>query len=405
MEAKLQQTVSAPVPETLDRRSRIKVLVVLETLNVGGAEMDVIRNIPYLDRGQFDIQVALYSHRGLLANQLEQTGIVLHCFPKPPVSGMLARLHLAVLRLLWLRRLMANWRPDVVHAFLPMCYLYTMGAHLLVPGRRRFIMSRLSLNFYAKKSPQFRLEPLCHRLIDQAVGNSLAVLQDLRWEGLPDEKLVLLYNGIDVSRFARTIGAVDVGAEGPVAMTATGNLFTYKGYDDLLAALVLLKARTDHANRPRVWTLRIAGQDQEGNLARYRAFCDSHNLSNHVVFLGVCDNVAALLRTSQLHIHPSHTESMPNAIIEAMSSGLPVVATSVGGIPELVINGETGFLVPPSNPQALCDAIEQLIIDASLRRRFGLAAQSRAEHLFNVTHSVRQYERLYAGNVYGLPRE
>ena len=55
----MQQTVSEPVPETLDRRSRIKVLVVLETLNVGGAEMDVIRNIPYLDRGQFDIQVAL----------------------------------------------------------------------------------------------------------------------------------------------------------------------------------------------------------------------------------------------------------------------------------------------------------------------------------------------------------
>ena len=381
--------------------SRLKVLVVLETLGVGGAEMEVIRNIPALDRGRFDVQVALYSHHGPLADRLEQTGIVLHCFPEPPASGKLARLRLAVLRLLWLRRLMADWRPDVVHAFLPMCYLYTMAAHLLAPGRRRFIMSRLSLNFYLKDGLQFRLEPLCHRLIDHAVANSLAALGDLRREGVPERKLVLLYSGIEVSRFARPAGAVAVGAEGPVAMTATGNLFSYKGYDDLLAALVLLKARTDHANQP-AWTLMIAGRDQDGNLARYRAFCDSHNLSDQVVFLGLRDDVAALLRTSQLHIHPSHTESLPIGVIEAMSAGLPVVATSVGGIPELVVDGETGFLVPPADPPALCAALERLITDAALRRRFGLAAEHRAKTLFDLAHSARQYERLYAGDAGGL---
>ena len=366
-------------------------------LAVGGAEMEVVRNMPRLDRGRFDVQVALYADRGPLADRLEQAGIVLHCFPEPPASGTAARLRQAVSRLRWLRRLLADWRPDVVHAFLPMCYLHTMAAHLLAPGRRRFIMSRLSLNFYVKGNPQFRLEPLCHRLIDHAVGNSLAVLRDLRREGLPDQKLVLLYNRIETSQYARTADAVDVGAAGPVAMTATGNLFTYKGYDDLLAALALLKARATQAGRSAAWTLRVAGRDQEGNLARYRAFCDSHGLSEHVVFLGACDDVPALLRTSQMHIHPSHTESLPSAVMEAMSAGLPVVATSVGGIPELVVDGETGFLVPPGEPLALCAAIERLMTDAGLRRRFGLAAGSRAEACFDVANSIRQYERLYAG--------
>jgi len=369
--------------------SRTKVLVIIEALEVGGTERGIVRNLPRIDRSRFEVQVALLSHRGVLADRLEAAGIVLRCpqppAPSPPPTAGLARtlrrLGRAASRVLWLRRVIADWRPDIVHVFLPESYVYTTAAHLLAPGKRRFIMSRASLNYYFKDFPELRLvEPFCHRLVHRAVGNSKAVLDNLRQEGLPDHKLFLLYNGIETTQFARTAEAVDVAEDRSVTMTAVANLFTYKGYEDLLAALAMLKPR-----QPRPW-----------KLARYRAFCDEHGLSDHVAFLGPCDDVAALLRNSQLHIHASHTESLPNSVIEAMSAGLPVIGTTVGGIPELIVDGETGFLVPPADPAALCAAIERLMNDAELRTRLGQQAQQRARDLFDVESSSRRYEQLYS---------
>ncbi len=389
---------------------RTKVLVVVESLEIGGAEYDILRNIPRIDRNRFDVQVAMFSHPGALAEQLAQTGILHRSFrphappPAPPPARWfpalwrrVRRLRWAAPRIWWLNRVIADWRPDIIHVFLPEAYVYTTFAHLLVPGRRRLIMSRLNVNDHFKQAVEFGLlEPLCHRLLDVAVGNSRAVLRDLQQEGVPADKLFLLYNGIETDRFARPADAVDVGQDGPVTMTAVANLFTYKGHDDLLAALVLLKTRSD-----RPWTLLVAGRDEDGNLARYRAFCDRHGLADHVVFLGPCDTVAALLQRSQLHIHPSRTESLPNSIIEAMSAGLPVVGTQVGGIPELIVEGETGFLVPPADPPALAIAIERLITDAGLRRRFGARAQQRATEMFTIERSVSLYERLYSPGIRG----
>ena len=118
-------------------------------------------------------------------------------------------------------------------------------------------------------------------------------------------------------------------------------------------------------------------------------------LSEKVQFLGYQNNILEILRSMDIFILPSLWEGMPNAILEAMAAGLPVVATNVGGTPEVVVDGETGFLVPPRDPEALANAIKLLIDDPELRKKFGQAGRERVERHFTIQETVRKTEELY----------
>jgi glycosyltransferase involved in cell wall biosynthesis len=101
----------------------------------------------------------------------------------------------------------------------------------------------------------------------------------------------------------------------------------------------------------------------------------------------------------------SRSEGLPLSIVEAMAAGLPVVAASVGGVPELVVDGETGFLIPPADEVALASALERLVSDADLRRRMGAAGHARAEALFDLPTFHRLHLGLYGDELAarGLP--
>jgi glycosyltransferase involved in cell wall biosynthesis len=126
-------------------------------------------------------------------------------------------------------------------------------------------------------------------------------------------------------------------------------------------------------------------------------------LAGRVDLLGARDDVPAILREADLFVLSSRWEGLPLAVIEAMMSGLPVVATAVGGVPEEVVEGETGLLVPPGDPQALARALSQLLNDEGLRRRAGAAGQRRALEYFTEARMVRQtaevYEHVLSGTI------
>jgi len=130
-------------------------------------------------------------------------------------------------------------------------------------------------------------------------------------------------------------------------------------------------------------------------------------LEGRVAVLGARDDVPELLRTADVFILSSHWEGMPLAVIEAMMSGLPVVATDVGGVSEAVVHGETGFLVPPGNPDALALALDRLLTDPALRRRMGEAGRRRALERFTeermLTGTAAVYERALSGRAPKTP--
>ena len=128
-----------------------------------------------------------------------------------------------------------------------------------------------------------------------------------------------------------------------------------------------------------------------------RAMARELGLGHQVRFLGQVRNVRAVMEGAAIFILPSLTEGVSLTLLEAMASGLPVVATRVGGTPEVVVEGETGLLVPPSSPDELAQAILNLLQDSELRRQMGEKARQRIKQHFDIRQMIAKYENLYTG--------
>ena len=392
---------------------RTKVAVLIGTLEVGGAELDIVRNFPRLNRDEFEVVVVTFGPAGPLAPELERQGIRVVSRGMPfvtagggPVGRLVRRVTYTLRVVPWIGRRLNSERADIVHFFLPHSYAYGMFACLLMHRKARRVMSRLSLNFYR---PEHRVlswleRNLFHRRVDIAIGNSKPILAELVEEGVDPSKVRLLYNGIDLSGFARRDGdrerarvSLGVGRDSFV-MVSVGNLWTHKGHRDLIEACAAASEEL-----PSLWRLLVAGRDEEGNRAALEKLIQERRLSDHVELLGETGDVATLLLAADLFVQPSHHEGLPNAVIEAMAASLPVIGTNVGGIPEALRAGEmsdtaeeeSGWLVPPREPGSLAAAILEAAADPQQRLLMGLAARARAEAQFSLACSVARYETIY----------
>lgn len=139
--------------------------------------------------------------------------------------------------------------------------------------------------------------------------------------------------------------------------------------------------------------------------AELTAMVARRKLSQHIRFLGDRTDVQDILRITDVFCMPSLWEGLPGAIMEAMAMRVPVVATRVSGTPELMVDGKTGFLVPPRDASALAVRILQLLDDGALRSRFGVAGRERVEQYFTIQQMVRAYEHVYDAGLRKLPRE
>jgi glycosyltransferase involved in cell wall biosynthesis len=168
---------------------------------------------------------------------------------------------------------------------------------------------------------------------------------------------------------------------------AVGRLHRQKGYDYLIRALATVKREI-----PTVKLL-IAGEGEEKN--NLKNLVKSLDLSKEVILAGLCREVEKLFNFTKLFVLPSLWEGMPNAVLEAMAAAKPVVATRVGGVPELVIDGETGILVPPEDPESLARAIVKLLRHTAQANSMGNAGRERVQEHFSVTEMVTKTDRLY----------
>ncbi|MFM2149066.1 MAG: hypothetical protein RLZZ187_1372 [Pseudomonadota bacterium] len=423
--------------------------------------MDLVRNLPAINREKFEVLVYTFTAPGTLASTMEAAGIPVHggvlrkpgkvaerlerasmakpraeagaannataqqtsffyrtgrlllnhilsMTPKPfadlcwkirwkiPNAYMLGREYMRVI--VPMARFIRQQRIDVVHCILPNAYFYGTIAALLA-GRTKIAMSRLSLNKYQKQMPFYFISErqFLHRFVKIAVGNAQAVINDLVEEGIPERKLFLLYNGIvsegyrpSGERRARTREMLNLSSE-TLVFTAVGNLHPYKGHIDLLLAVARIAEKL-----PQPWRLLIAGSDRAGHELVLRRMIAELGLEDRVALLGHRDDVPEILAAADIHVMPSHEEGLPNSIIEAMASGLPIVASRVGGIPELVIEGQNGLLVEPRDPDRLASALLELAHDASGRASMSAANQARVLAQFSLEKSVSRYEELYA---------
>jgi len=350
------------------------------------------RVLPRLRARGIEIRVHTIAGGGALVDILEASGIAVVVPNAARPTGVASGIAMRLLRLarasLSLIATYLRWRPDIVHFFLPGAYLVGAPLALLTSGAKR-VVSRRSLNDYQSKRPELaRLERWLHGQMHALAGNSAAIIAQLAAEGAPRERLHLIHNGVDLTAYDAP--SVSPCLSRPLTLLIVANLIPYKGHADLIAALAGI------ADRMPEWHLLCAGRD-DGIGAALAAQAHAAGLAGRIEFLGSRRDVPDLLAACDIAVLASHEEGFPNAVIEAMAAGKPVIATAVGGVPEAVKQGETGLLVPAHDPTALGDAILRLANDPARRAAMGQAARARARTLFGLDACVDRYLALYRG--------
>ena len=287
----------------------------------------------------------------------------------------------------------ASWCRRQRIAVVQTCDLYANvfglpGAALAgVPVR---IGSRRELN-PDKTAGQIRLQRQAYRCATTVVANSSAARAILEQEGLPSSSIAVIPNGIDAGAFAER--AKDGAAPAPGApkgrrrIITVANLRPEKSHETLIAAAAQLAGEFPDVQ------YQIVGDGPRR--AELEALVRAHRLEDRVLFLGHREDVARLLGEADVFVLPSRSEAFPNGAIEAMAAGLPVVASAVGGLLDLIEPGRTGMLVPPEDADALAATLRELLSRPSLARELGDAAQTQVRQRYSFERMVGSFEELY----------
>lgn len=368
----------------------MKIALVLGSLDVGGTETQVCRLAIELRRAGHDARVLVLTEGGPLSSVLSEANVPYETFGYGGIRFRNAERKLrpwVVLgelgKIIGMYRSIRRFGPDVIHAFLYWAYVIALpiAAAARVPvrlsGRRGLTRPRGDSAIYRS------LEQFSNKFAHAITANADAVVEDvIVHEGVEGQRLHVIRNGVDVPETS-----ADVRKEPPVGMIIA-NLIDYKGHLDLVDALALL------ADPPRI---RAVGAGAQRTAIERRL--KEKGLEDRLILEGRKPKASALWLEAQFGVLASHEEGFPNAVLEAMAAGVPMVATAVGGVPELLEDGITGFIVPAREPKAMADAILQLMTDAELRSEVGAAARRQAERYSwpeCVKHHIALYENLGA---------
>jgi L-malate glycosyltransferase len=334
----------------------VKLAIVIGTLERGGSERQIVELVRATHPEHAECVVICQGNEGPLAGEVRATGA------KVIALGLEAGRNLRgagqfALGLWRFARVLRRERPDVVYAFLFWGYAITLPLAALVVPQACRIQARRALPEadVPGKAIFMPLRWIADRCCHGAIANSLEVGRAVaRHEPALAGRLWVVPNGVhEVSRQPRSAGTV-------LSIVCVANLSAYKGHATLLDAMRRL--------RPGAWSLLLVGEGPErSNIEQMIA---DANLRERVIMLGRRSDVPAILETADLLVLPSYSEGMPNAVLEAMAHGLPVVASDVGGIRSLLGSG-AGIIVAPRDENALSDALQRLIDDPSLRARMG----------------------------------
>lgn len=352
-------------------------------LDIGGTEGQVMELASHLDPSRFTIVVCGLKGEGTISQEMRRRGI--------RVMTLGGRGKLDV-RVLWrLGRVLMQERPDVVHAFLSLANFSccVMGTLLRIPV---LILSYRDLEVW-KRWPAILFDRMMVRWAHAATCCSEAVRRfALANFNVPGDRVVTIHNGIDAERFSRrsvTRRLKTLRDDVTVVGTVCRLEEPKKGLSVLLQAMEHLVKATP----PTKCRLMIVGEGPA--LPQLQRRCVELGISPNVVFAGAHRRVEEILPLMDIFVMPSLYEGFGISLIEAMAARRPVVATEVGGIPEVVTHNQTGLLVPPGDFVTLAAAINRLTCDPALAERLAANGQARVQERFSIRAAAGRYEVLY----------
>jgi glycosyltransferase involved in cell wall biosynthesis len=372
-----QKSVSdmAGLPRRLDGRPN--VFLMTNTLEIGGSERQFVALAGAIHSERFQVQLGCLGRYGPLA---EKIGTI-HEFP---LNGSFLTWQAWRSRLA-LRRLLRAKEIAVAHAF----DFYT---NLMLIPTARVARTPVVIGSHRQLGDlltpmQFRAQAAAFRLCDRVVCNSRAAADRLAERSVPARKLVVIPNGLAPEAFAPATPAFPRSGE----TVRVGMIARMNGRYKNQAAFLRAAARVCQRCEDVEFVLVGDGPYRQ----EFERMTEDMGLISHVAFWGERQDIPAVLSSLDITVVPSVSESLPNVILESMAAGVPVVATRVGGIPEIIEDAKTGLLVPANDNMRMAEAIERLIREPSLRKEFGCRAKEYAIARFHWDSVSEQYEDLY----------
>jgi glycosyltransferase involved in cell wall biosynthesis len=364
---------------------KIKLLKMLTNFRIGGTERQVTNLALGIDPLQFDLHLACLCYMGELLEELKTLRA-----PRPEFRiGSLyspRTLWQAIRLAYYVRRNLIQ----VVHSYGFYPNVFTVPVARLAGAS--IVVASIRDTGDLLTPMQTRLQKLVCRFADCVLVNADAIRERLIEQGYDPSKIVVIRNGIALSNFARrersTVLRGELGFPPSARLVAVfSRLNPMKGVEYFLDAAFILAERF-----PDVRFL-VAGDGGSKKELEDRA-CRL-GLGQRIVFTGFRSDVRELLSEAAISVLPSLSEGTSNTLLESMAAGIPVIATRVGGNPEVIEDGISGLLVPPRDSAAIAAAVGRLLEDEELASRLGQAGMRRVSDLFSLSRSVHELEHLY----------
>jgi glycosyltransferase involved in cell wall biosynthesis len=359
---------------------RPRVLQLLATGGSGGAQESYTGLLLRLDRNRYDVR-ALSLSAGSAVQRLRGLGVAVDVIDEADDEAAIREL------VAWLRR----EEIDLVHAH--MYRAEVVGTRAAVAAGTAVIVATVHSSRVRAPEDVKTLASLTPSM-DRLIVPSASIEAKVRAEGRDAARFAILPNGIDLSRFTGPVRPCALRREHGVPASAqligvVARLEAEKGHRHLVEAMpAILDAVPD------AW-LAVVGEGSEAHALRAQAAALGREVSRRIVFTGRRDDVSAVTADLTVAILPSLREAQGISLLEAMARRVPVVASDVGGIPEVVTDGVDGRLVPPGDAAALAAAIVELLRDPELVRRLGDAGRRTVEERFSIDAQVRRIQNVY----------
>ncbi len=362
-----------------------RVLLLITTSDVGGTESFLANLAAGLDRRRFDPVVCSLCRPGRIAEQIAAAGTPVETLGMSPR----ARPWELIGGVLQLARLIGQHEIDLVQALLYRANMMAALAARMAWRRVVIVGGQRSLTPMTGHRAALGVR-WTRRLVEATVAVSHAVKEEIvRTENLDPERVTVIGNAVDGERFipgdrlaARQPLGLDPNA---LIVGGVGRLTEAKGFEHLLEA----------AARAGEISLQVVLLGDGPRLEAMAKRAEDLSITDRVHFLGRRDELENVYPAMDIFVLSSLREGSPNVLLEAMACGLPVVATSVGGVPELIDDDVEGLLIPPGDSDALAGAFRRLAADPSLRHRLGQAARKRVERELTLERMVVKHQELY----------
>lgn len=368
--------------------NRIRVLVVISNLSVGGAQKQVVLNAKYADKDRYDVSVfctSTYatSGPGALSKELEQAGVSIELAKR--------RFRFDLLFIFQLAGLLRLRQVDIVHSHLFAPSLWARLAAFLA-RTPVVLVTEHGLSLW-KNRVHIAIDRILMNCTDMFIAVSDAVRQlRLERERIPADKIVTLYNSVDSDGFlaaGRDVAKIreELGLrEYDRVIGFVGRLAPIKGLETLIRAVGMLR------DIPNLRLVLVGSGSQKEHL---RALSRELGMEGKVLFTGYRSDIPSLLALFEIAVLPSYMEACPTVLLEYMFAGKPVVASRVGGITELVVDGENAFLIPPAQVDVLAGRLRFLLDNPKIGLEMGRSGYEYAVQNFSVRDQVMRLESFY----------